>query len=625
MRFRRFLAILTLASHSCLTPLPATENPRPNILWITAEDHGPHLGCYGDKFATTPNLDALARRGMLYRRVWSNAPVCAPARTTIISGMYPTSTGGLHMRSTVTPPHGVKMYPQLLREAGYYCTNNSKTDYNLSGLAGLWDESSNRAHWKNRPAGKPFFSIVNLTLSHESQISKRPHKAVHDPSLVPLPRFHPDTPEVRRDRAQYYDKLTEVDSRVGEILAELETDGLTDDTIIFYYSDHGPGLPRCKRTPLNCGLQVPLILFFPEKWRHLAPTKYQSDTATDRLVNFVDLAPTALSLAGILPPQSMHGKPFAGIHRTEPSPYLVGFRGRMDERIDCVRSLSDGRYVYARNFMPHLIYGQHLEYLFQTPTTQVWKELFDAGKLPTEQASFWNAKPTEELYDLSDDPDEVRNLADSPEHAERLALFRQALRLHLLSHRDVGLLPESEMHRLSGNASPYDWGRENRRFPIDDLLATACDASDRGLSLDASWKAKLNHPFSGVRYWGVIGLQIRGANIIRENLPSLLPLLQDESPAVRCAAAEALVTLRHSELAQSGTRCWVELLRDHPQDGYLWIEVLNAVDRHAEYLTLKPEQLSVIETLPQDRSNWDTRGTTHVPDLIVSIKRILKQ
>lgn len=622
MQFRYSLAALFLGIFFWLNPVSA-ESPRPNILWITAEDHGPQLGCYGDQYATTPNLDALAKRGMLYRHAWSNAPVCAPARTTIISGMYPTATGGLHMRCMVPRPEEAKMYPEYLRESGYYCTNNSKTDYNLSGLSGIWDESSNQAHWRNRPAGKPFFSIFNLTMSHESQIRKRPHVAIHDPAKVPLPAFYPDTPEVRQDRAQYYDKLTEVDSRTGEILAELMADGLAEDTIVFFYADHGPGLPRCKRTPLNGGLQVPMIVSFPEKWIHLAPKEYQIGGASERLVSFVDLAPTLLSLVGIAPPASMHGRAFAGGSQGDVAPYLFGFRGRMDERIDCVRSLSDGRFVYVRNFMPHLIYGQHVEFMFQTPTTQVWRKLFDEGKLPPEQSFFWHEKPSEELYDLANDPDEIHNLAESPDQSERLATFRQALATHQASIHDVGLLPESEMHRLSGLQSPYDWARDSQQFPIDELLETANEASNRHHPLDEKWGGKLQHPFSGVRYWGITGLQIRGADKIKEHLPRLREILEDESPAVRCAAAEAVVTLKDHEATQAGVRCWVELLRDHPDDGYLWMEVLNAIDRNAKTLILQPDELHVIGTLPEDRSKWDPRGTTHVPDLIKSIKEQL--
>ncbi|NBQ25648.1 MAG: sulfatase, partial [Verrucomicrobia bacterium] len=222
---------------------------RPNILWITSEDNGPHLGCYGDTYAHTPNLDGLAAKGVIYLNAWSTAPVCAPARTTLISGVYPPATGGQHMRSMAPMPAFMKMYPQYLRQAGYYCTNNSKEDYNLSQSGQVWDESSRKAHWKNRPDGKPFFAIFNITTSHESQIRKRPHQAVHDPAKVRVPAYHPDTPEVRQDWAQYHDKITEMDATAGKHLRELEQAGLAEDTIIFYYGDHGSGMPRSKRWP----------------------------------------------------------------------------------------------------------------------------------------------------------------------------------------------------------------------------------------------------------------------------------------------------------------------------------------------------------------------------------------
>ena len=224
----------------CLGVLPAVRAAealpsRPNILWISSEDHGPHMGCYGDTFATTPNVDKLAARGMIYTHVWSCAPVCAPARTTIISGMYPTSTGAEHMRSLVPYPAGKKMFPQFLREAGYYCSNNAKEDYyNLEKPGRVWDDSSARAHWRNRKPDQPFFAVFNSEKSHESKLRLRPHKQIHDPAKVRLPAYHPDTPEVRQDWAQYYDIVTEADGDAGKRLAELEQAGLAEDTIVFY-------------------------------------------------------------------------------------------------------------------------------------------------------------------------------------------------------------------------------------------------------------------------------------------------------------------------------------------------------------------------------------------------------
>ncbi|VAX37786.1 Sulfatase, partial [hydrothermal vent metagenome] len=220
------------------------QQSRPNILWITSEDNGPHLGCYGDTYAQTPHIDGLAKKGVIYLNCWSTAPVCAPARTTLITGMYPPSLGAEHMRTMINLPKGIQMYPQYLRKAGYYCTNNSKTDYNLVEPGQVWNASSRKAHWKNRKPGQPFFAIFNHTISHESKIRNKPHTLIHDPAKVRVPAYHPDTPEVRHDWAQYYDRITEMDAKVGRNLKELADAGLTDETIIFYYGDHGSGMPR---------------------------------------------------------------------------------------------------------------------------------------------------------------------------------------------------------------------------------------------------------------------------------------------------------------------------------------------------------------------------------------------
>jgi arylsulfatase A-like enzyme len=245
------LGILLFSGISIMTSHSINAGDLPNVLWISSEDHGPHMGCYGDEYATTPNVDALAARGLLYTRAWSNAPVCAPARTTIISGLYATSSGGEQMRSQVDLPAGFQMFPQYLREVGYYCTNNSKEDYNLNKPGKVWDESSKSAHWKNRSDDQPFFAVFNSTATHESKLRVRPHEAIHDPAGVRVPAYHPDTPEVRQDWAQYYDTITEADSRAGERLRELEDAGLSEDTIIFYWSDHGSGMPRNKRFAAN--------------------------------------------------------------------------------------------------------------------------------------------------------------------------------------------------------------------------------------------------------------------------------------------------------------------------------------------------------------------------------------
>ena len=250
--------------------LNASAADHPHILWLTSEDHGPEMGCYGDALAVTPNVDGLARKGMLFDLAWSCAPVCAPARTCIITGMYPPSIGGQHMRSMVSLPDEMQFYPWYLKKAGYYTSNNSKQDYNVNKMEQGWDASSKKAHYRDRAEDQPFFAVFNVTVSHESKIRKRPHAPTLDPAKIRVPAYHPDNAESRQDWAQYYDIVSQADAMAGQRLAELARAGLTDDTIVFYYGDHGSGMARSKRWPYNSGLSVPMVVYFPEKWKHLA-------------------------------------------------------------------------------------------------------------------------------------------------------------------------------------------------------------------------------------------------------------------------------------------------------------------------------------------------------------------
>ena len=558
-----FTGLVSVINHAASA---ADKKGQPNVLWVTSEDNGPHLGCYGDDYADTPNIDALADRGLVYRNAWSTAPVCAPARTTLISGLYPPSTGAEHMRSQTSLPAAFKMYPQYLRDAGYYCTNNSKEDYNLTKPGTVWDESGRKAHWKNRKEGQPFFAIFNFTVSHESQIRKRPHKAVHDPSKVRVPEYHPDTPDVRQDWAQYYDKLTEMDVQVGRALEELKDAGLAEDTIVFYYGDHGSGMPRSKRWPYNSGLRVPLVVSIPDKFRDLAPEDYAPGKQTDRLVGFIDFPATLLSLCGVKPPKHFQGHAFAGKFAAPEQPFIYGFRGRMDERYDMVRTVRDKRYIYIRNYMPHKPYGQHVSYMFQTPTTRVWHKMFLAGKLNEAQSHFWKTKPSEELYDLENDPDEVRNLATSSEHQETLARMRDAQRQLALDIRDVGFLPEGEIHERSKDLTPYEVGHDRSQFNLPAILAAAELASDRKPSAVPKLQSLLKDDDSAVRYWAAMGLLMQGEKGVRPSAEVLNAACKDDSPYVRVIAAEALcqfgskaqladaldVLLAHADVSQAG-------------------------------------------------------------------------
>jgi len=575
MRLGTTAAMLTL-----LLVTIGSAGERPNILWITSEDNGPHLGCYGDQYATTPNLDELAGRGMIYRHCWSNAPVCAPARTTIISGMFPTSTGSQHMRSLTRLPEAFRMYPQYLREAGYYCTNNSKEDYNLAKPGQVWDESSGQAHWRNRRPGQPLFAIFNHTISHESQIRNKigPSDRIHDPADVRVPAYHPDTPEVRQNWAQYYDRLTMMDARVGKTLRALHEAGLADETIIFYYGDHGSGMPRSKRWPFDSGLHVPLIVHFPKKWQHLAPPGYQAGGQTDRLVSFVDLAPTLLSIAGIEPPEHMHGQAFAGKFPAPQREFLFGFRGRMDERYDMVRTVRDKRYIYLRHYMPHLPYGKYVRYMFVTPTTRVWKQLFDDGKLNAAQSAFWQPKPSEELYDLKNDPDEVHNLADDPAHQAALQKLRQAHRQQVADIPDLGLLPEGEIHARAGGAPPYVMATDPQRFPRQEIWKAADYATDRSQRDVQPLLESLTASDSAIRYWGAMGFLIRGGKAYDQGEAALAERMQDKKPYPRLAAAEAIATHGEGKLADEALAVLLELADAENEGAYVAMAALNAID-----------------------------------------------
>jgi arylsulfatase A-like enzyme len=592
--------LLGLVLAAFLGDVACAADHRPNVVWITAEDHGPHLGCYGDPVAVTPNLDRLAARGLRYERCWSVCPVCAPARTALITGMYPSSLGAEHMRSMVPMPQGTKLYPQLLREAGYHCTNNSKEDYNVSVEGRVWDESSNKAHWKSRQPGQPFFAIFNFTGTHESRMHRMEGKAPKtDPAKVRVPAYHPDLPAVRTDWAHYHDGIRESDKEAGRILAELESDGLAEDTVVFYFADHGPGLARSKRSACDSGLRVPLIVWFPEKFRHLAPPEYQPGAVSERLVSFVDFAPTLLSLCGITPPRWMQGAPFAGANPAEPHSMLFGSRGRMDERHDLVRCVTDGRYVYVRNLLPHLPHGQHVEYQFKGPLTRAWHDAFSQGKTNPAQSAFWmTPRPAEELYDLQLDPDETWNLAASTEVEATLRKFRAALEEWTLRRFDLSLWPESEMLGAAAGGSPQD--------RVDSKVATG----ERNHVAQAAYLASLDEgnfigvtpdkDFPAVRYWNLMRVRFAGVDAMRESRSMIEKHLTDPSPAVRIAAAEL------SLLSGGNPQALTAIVRENPTNAAVLSEALSALERSARYVAVA-EVRAVCEPLPDAHPAWNKR------------------
>jgi arylsulfatase A-like enzyme len=537
---------------------PQDAAPRPNILWITCEDISPNLGCYGDPYAVTPNLDRLASQGVRYTNAFAPIGVCAPSRSTLILGTFAPSVGTHPMRCQGTLPAYVRCFPEYLRDAGYYCTNNVKTDYNFTPPKSAWDESSGKAHWRGRQPGQPFFSVFNFTSCHESQIrSAQPKPAVHDPARAPVPPYHPDTLEVRRDWARYADNITFMDREAGKVLKELDDDGLAADTIVFFFSDHGAGMPRGKRWLYDSSIKVPFLVRFPEKFRRWAPG--EPGSATDRLVSFVDFGPTVLSLAGVKIAPHMQGKPFLGDAAAPPREYVFGFRDRMDERTDMVRAARDKRFKYLRNYLPHRPYAQHVSYMYEMPTMKVWQRLYDEGKLSGPQKVFFEPKPAEELYDTQSDPWEVKNLADDPAHRETLERLRRALREWMLEIRDLGFLAEQDL-RTRFQGAPHEAVRSDpNAYPLERLV----DAAERSGRGDPAALELLKDDDPAVRFWGATALVALGARAPEELARKALG---DASPSVRVAAAESLCALgRHEEALPVLTRSlreggdWVRL------------------------------------------------------------------
>ncbi|HOD84272.1 MAG: Arylsulfatase [Planctomycetes bacterium ADurb.Bin126] len=536
--FLKSAAALAVASLTARGGAADKVADRPNILWITSEDNSPFLGCYGDKLARTPNMDAMAKQGIVFEHAYASAPICAPNRSTLITGCYACSLGTQPMRSGNAIPDTVRAYSEYLREAGYYCTNNSKTDYNTRIPKSAWDECSNKAHYKNRKAGQPFFAIFNLTVSHESSTHRTPDSTVTDPDKIVLPPHHVDTPVMRRQWALYYDAVEKLDTQVGQRLRELEEAGLADDTIVFYYSDHGGVMPWSKRFLHERGTHIPLIVRFPKKYQHLAPSA--PGTRSDRLVSFVDLSPTLLSLAGVSVPANMQGEAFMGPQAKAPRQYVYLFRDRADERPDAFRAVRDQRYRYIRNYYPHLPYGQHLNYLWKNPAMPDWEAQFRAGKCNAAQSAFFLPRAQEELYDLQADPYEVKNLAADPACQDTLQRMRKALRDWQLDIRDTCLLSEAEMMRRAEGSTIFEMMRSKNAPNLERLMEASDLAGQRKADNLPKLVALLKDADSGVRYWGAVGLWALGEKAAPA-AGELRAALKDDNPSVRVAAATALL------------------------------------------------------------------------------------
>lgn len=525
------------------------EFQRPNIVWLVSEDNSKHfLKLYEAGGAPMPHIEALAEKGIVFNNAFSNAPVCSVARSTIISGCYAPRVGSqYHRKMQLAPmPEGLKMFPAYLREAGYYTTNNSKEDYNFYKSDSVWDESSKKATYKNRRTGQPFFHVQNFGGTHEGQLhfseaqmdSMAIKTSLENVSVFP---YHPDTPTIRFTNAYYRDLHQKVDTQIGQFINQLKEDGLMENTIVFYYGDHGGVLPRSKGYIYESGLNVPMVVYVPEKWQHLSPTKMGSKT--DAFVQFIDLAPTVLNLAGVEIPNQVDGKAFLGkgvtIENLNNRNTTFGYADRFDEKYDLVRSFRKGKYKYIRNYQPFNVDALFNFYRYKMLAYKEWEEFFEDGKLNQEQAQFFKARTPEALYDIEKDPHEIHNLAADPTHESTLKELRLNLQHQVKSMPDLSFYPESYFLE-SGLSNPVAFGQLSKPeivelIDIADLslqsFAKSKEEIEKALKSENPWK----------RYWGLIACSSFG----KEATPFFKLAAQmskdDKENLVRLRAAELLM------------------------------------------------------------------------------------
>lgn len=547
---RYFLQSLLLISCFLYGCQPEETVDKPNIIWLNCEDLSPMLGAYGDEYATTPNLDQLAEEGILYKNAYTSAPICAPARSCMVTGVNATSLGTQHLRSEVERPDFLKAVPEIIQEAGYFTSNYGKTDYNFdpAGFFDYWEQDL--APWRARQEGdeRPFFSFFVFGMTHEGSgnnleryqrsVKDLPQSLFHNPQEAPVPPYYPETPEFRELWAHYYDCATALDRNVGQVVHNLKNDGLYENTIIIFYSDHGNGMPRYKRWLNHSGLHVPFIVYVPEKYQYLM--KDTPGSVNEELIQFSDLAPTTLSLAGIDIPDYMQGIPFMGQQIGEPRKYMGAARSRADNMYEVSRAIRDERYIYIRHYLPHIAYIQP-GYIFSDKklSFKYLRAMHEDGTLPPESERMWHPKPVEELYDLKNDPHELINLASDPGLQKKKEELKSALHDWILQSRDAGFLFEPEMMIRGSESTVYEMAQDPQQYDLPTILDAAEKVGTAGIQ---HFIDQLQHPDSGVRFWAVMGLQAMGEDA-RPAIDNLQGRLQDASPSVAISAAETLCKL----------------------------------------------------------------------------------
>jgi len=559
MKYISLITVLTFSIFSIGCQNSATSSTqkvtedKPNILWITIEDTSPHfIGTYGNNDAKTPVIDQLASEGIRFNNAFATGTVCSASRAAIITGVKTYKTGMGNHRSGIPVPQYMKGFPYYLQQQDYYTSNNKKTDYNVANTQSYtdeaWHESSKNAGWWNRQEGQPFFAVFNYNDSHQSRTMTYPYdkyktmvldqldKAEHiGENSFEMPPFYNDTAEMRKQFARVYNALKLTDNKVAQLLERLEKDGLKDDTIIFFYGDHGEGIPRGKTNGINLGYRVPFIAWFPEKFKHLSPWG-NGGIVTDELISFEDLAPTMISLAGGKAPDYMTGRVLIGDKRSTETDHLILSSDRADNGIEMSRTVTNGDFVYSRNFMPYLPQLRYIRYFEISDIQQHMRSDYTQGKLNALQQSLFEERAVESLYHIKNDKWELNNLAEDKKHHALLVKMRLQLKTEMLKAKDLGLLPEYELGLISKNTTPYQY-RLNDNPAFEDIVDSAMLSGVKGEQSASQQIKLLKHKDKFVRYWAAVGLRSQSKQVLSALLKPLTKAMNDGYPPVAITAA----------------------------------------------------------------------------------------
>lgn len=570
--------------------LVLAQTQRPNVLWLTFEDTSPEfVGCYGNLQAKTPFMDSLATVGVRFTRAFSTGAVCSPSRTALITAMKTYTLGTGHHRSRYQIPDFVKGFPYYLKKAGYYCTNNEKTDYNVADpkafIAEAWDESSGKAGWWNRKEGQPFFAVFNNNSSHQSRTMTNSYADYEKMVLARLPKylqvaenellmppFYRDSPEMRRHVARIYNSIALADYEMKQIFERLKKENLLENTIVFCFADHGEGMPRAKTNGIGLGHRVPFFVWMPDKYKHLVPSK-----TSNQLVDFCDLPPTVLDLAGVEIPQHFQGK---SIFKNQKE-YLFLSSDRSDESTDLTRTVVSKKYAYTRVFMPFMQEVRYLNYMDRGDITAQIRKDFNENKLDKTQKRILEPRESEYLFDLENDPWEINNLASNPNYATIVNNMRRQLQTHLIAERDVMFLPEGRFAEVQKDRTLHDFRKDNSSYPVQKIVQTAMLS---GLKTDGAIQQQIKALADSdqtVQYWAAMGLRSHKKEKLKKYLPQIEKVLANASPYTAALAALALTNqLNHAKSAEQLRKI---VLSDDEYAAYLAIQGLMYVQNNVDF------------------------------------------